>query len=159
MTAVQTKTTYAHGPKENPFDKVGSLLAITIYHERAVDHTGRKTMKYYLKKVNDREHDAAGTEDARLVIELARSVRFIENKLTSRYADNRMTSIQVYFNDNKGGTIEETHPNPLLCKLNITRDGIFETSVIQEIIPTQEGVNWVMSIMAQWEHAIKRTRR
>jgi hypothetical protein len=145
--------------KESPFDEVNSLLAITIYHQQAVGHTGSKSIKYYLKKKKDVEHQSAGGEDEQMAIELRRSVRFIENKVNGRYGDNRIVSIQVYFNDNKGGTVPETTPNPLLCKLNVLRNGNFEQVPNLEIIPTAEGQQFVGEIMMGWQQAIEKTKR
>lgn len=153
-------TTYnARVKPESPYDEENSLISYTIYHERPVNHHGSKSQKYYLKKKSDREYDAAGTEDAKMMLEINRSVKFIENKLKSRYADNRMTSIQIYFNDNRGGTIPETTPNPLLCKLNILSNGNFETTVNQEIIATADGLKFVNDIMEAWKWHIQRARK
>ncbi|WP_028666221.1 hypothetical protein [Runella zeae] len=144
---------------ESPFDEANSLLAITIYHQNPVNHQGKKNLKYYLKKKIDREYDALLNEDERLMLELNRSVRFIENKLKSRYGDNQMTSIQIYFNDNKGGTIPESHPNAMLCKLNIFTNGQCEPHINRDIIATQEGVDFVTKIMESWQYYIQQTRR
>lgn len=141
---------------ENPFDEENSLISYTIYHERPVNHHGGKSQKYYLKKKLDREHDAAGTEEAKMVLEIKRSNDFIESKLKARYADNRMTSIQIYFNDNRGGTIPETAPNPLLCQLNILSNGDFKTKINLEIIATDESLEFVNEILETWKSTIQR---
>ena len=146
-------------PPDSPFDEVNSLLAFTIYHEKAVNHQGSKSLKYYLKKKKDIEHDSAAGEDEKMAIELRRSVRFIENKTQGRFADNKMVSIQVYFNDNKGGTVPETQPNPLLCKLNVLRNGTFEQVPNLEIIATPQGQQFVGDIMLGWQEAIEKSRR
>lgn len=144
---------------ESPYDEENSLISFTIYHERPVNHQGSKSQKYYLKKKSDREYDAATSEDDKMLLEINRSIKFIENKLKSRYADNRMTSIQIYFNDNRGGTIPETTPNPMLCKLNILSNGEFETTINQEIIGTAEGLKFVNDIIEAWKWHIQRARK
>ncbi|WP_428665715.1 hypothetical protein [Runella sp.] len=111
---------------------------MTIYHLRPVNHQGRKSIKYYLKRKNDCEHDASAAEDQKMVVELNRSIRLIETKVAASYADNRMTSIQLYFNDNHGGTTPETVPNPLRCKLNIQGKNRFERVINRDIISTEE---------------------
>lgn len=145
--------------KQNPFDEANSLLAFTIYHERPVNHSGRTSLKYYLKKKHDLEYDALSSDDDRLSLELRRSVRFIESKTQGRYGDNRIVSICVYFNDNKGGTIAETTPNPLLCKFMVLRNGRFELAPNEQIIATPEGKAFINDIMMGWQQAIERSRR
>lgn len=144
---------------ENPYDEQNSLIAYTIYHERPVSHDGRKSQKYYLKKKNDREHDTTTTDDDKMILEINRSTKFIENKLKSRYADNRMTSIQIYFNDNRGGSIPETAPNPLLCQLNIHSNGAFETTINKKIIATTEAIKYLTDIIESWKWHIQRARK
>jgi hypothetical protein len=154
ITSKQEKTR-----AESPYDEVNSLMALTIYHEKAVNHSGGKSLKYYLKKKSDREYEAAETEDNKMMLEMNRTVKFIESKLKSRYADNRMTSIQVYFNDNQGGSIPEAIPNPMLCKLNVLPNDGFETVINEAIINTQQGKAFVEEIMESWKWHIQRSRK
>lgn len=143
--------------KESPFDEPNSLLAVTIYHERSVRQNGSCSMKYYLKKKVDAEHDNAN-QDKKFLIELIRSVRLVENKLTSKHADNKMVGIHIYFNDNKAGTVVETKPNPLLCKLIIMRNGSFQPTINKDLMGSNEAIKMVGEIMLGWQQAIERSR-
>lgn len=144
---------------ENPFDNVNSQLAFTIYHESPVTRgSDKKSLKYYLKKKVDREYDQAPNDDERLIIELKRSVKFIENKVNGRYGDNKIVSIQCYFNDNKGGTVPEVVPNALLCKLNVQRNGEIELIPNSELVP-KEHIPFILDIMRGWKEAIQKVRR
>lgn len=146
-------------PVENPYDTENSLLAYSIYHQWRVSKTEDKNvLKYYLKKKKDKEWDSAPNEDERLRLELVRSIRFINNKVNGRYGDNKITSIQVYFNDNKGGTVPEEQPNLLLCQMDVFRNGTFELRPNLEIVP-EENVKFLMDIMEGWKEAIQKVRR
>lgn len=158
MANTFSTTAYPKVQKESPFDEVNSLLAYSIYHERDIMRKGDNLMKYYLKNKTDREHDAANADADKMIIEILRSVRFIENKINSRFGDNRMTSIQLYFNNNKGGTIKDAPPNPLLFQLNIRRDCTFVQIINDKIIKGEEDQQWVKGIMAAWEESMKRSK-
>ena len=146
-------------PVENPYDTENSLLAYSIYHQWRVSKIEDKNvLKYYLKKKKDKEWDLAPNDDERLRIELVRSVRFINNKVNGRYGDNKITSIQVYFNDNKGGTVPETQPNALLCQLDVLRNGTYELRPNREIVP-EENIQFLLDIMEGWKEAIQKVRR
>lgn len=142
---------------ENPWDTENSVLTFGIYHERPVERATNKTsLKYFLKRQTDPEHDGMIADGDKLWLELCRSVRFIENKVTSRYADNRMTSIVVYINKNKGGKLEETEPNPQLFKFLINRDGTFQVIPNKNFI-IKENETFVNEIAQGWEQAIRRS--
>jgi hypothetical protein len=160
MTAVSNRTTpLPVVTNENPFDPAGSLLAITIYHERPVGrYSQKKSLKYYLKKARDREWEMCPSEDERLILELKRSVRFLENKVNGRYGDNKVTSVQVYFNDNKGGTLAETTPNLMLCRMDVLRNGNFDLQPNRLVVP-DEHVAFLMDIMAGWQQSIMQSRK
>lgn len=98
------------------FDKENSKFVVTVYHERqwqqGYNYTNATT--HYMKFVKESaEYDKDPHK-----IELGRIVRIIEKKVTGKFSENKIKTILVYVNQNKGNKNTGTN-NPEFSKMVI----------------------------------------
>ncbi len=165
MTTTIAQPRQAEAPEsEIWWDEENALLAMTVYHVgRTVPKSQRfkNWTKHYLKNKIDPKHDKLMNDlDAVLFFELERSINVIRGKVKGPYGNNLITRIEVYQNQNKGGTIPEPKGGNLkLMYLRVYADGTFEPQVSEEVDFTPEQIEFMQNIMTCWAREIQNARR
>ena len=145
-------------PNEPIYDTQNALLALSIYHRDFFVKNGKPSnvVKLYLKKTNDLAYQNA-SEDQQFFMEIENAKKAVENKLYGRNAGNPITSISLYSNHNKGGTLRTS--NVRYCMLQVKPGGRFERNVDTTIAQNAESLKIIEDLFEHWEFHFKRAAK
>lgn len=150
---------------QNPYSKpdpVNSRLVARVYHDRAWDTQGGKTsgMTHYLAYTTESKEYNDNTADQ---IEFGRLVRVMEAKFTGKYRENRVNTVILYQNWNKGNTQKYDDDgvvieNPPLLKI-VFKDNKIDKSEIYIDPKTDFWYDYANSIIDQIEASLIKSLR
>lgn len=166
MTTINSQdiTRQADNPESKIWwDEENSLLAMTVYHAGRTVPKNQKFKnwtKHYLKNKIDPKYDKVAHDfDLALLFELERSVNVIRGKVKGTYGNNLITRIEVYQNENKGGTVPEPEDGNLkLMYLRVYADGTFEPHINEEVAFSIPQIEIIQDIMNRWALEIQNAR-
>lgn len=148
------------GNDDSPFDKVNSMVSVAIYHQYDFRNSGnnRNLATHYMRWKQDKVLENTEQETDRFYIEFKRIPKLIEKKLNGQYANNRMKTINVYLNLNKGGSLVGEE-NDHLCTMVISPNYEYQTFIVGEESLDEEQINFFNTEMAKWQQEIELKRK
>lgn len=136
----------------SPYDKLNAKLVTVMYHEKkwlnklTQEFTNRMT--FFMKYAEERsDYDKNPLE-----VEIGRVHNLVKSRIEGEFADNRIRTMCIYENKNKGGTVSGTSNGIELFKI------VFSKGMIKDVFINEKKdaytQNFIENIVDQIEQLI-----